>query len=246
MNENEKTALITGAAVRIGAAVSEALHARGCKVLIHYHSNRNAAEALVDRLNETRPDSALALGADLSSDAGVEQLVARCLQHTERLDVLVNNASRFYPTLVGETQTDQWDDLINSNLRGAYFLSQGLLPALRRAGGVIINILDVHGQRPMGGHAVYCISKAGLAMMTLALARELAPAIRVNGVSPGAILWPAQAPDKLLKESILERVALGRMGDPADIASAVVYLSLDAPYVTGQILAVDGGRSLNM
>jgi len=246
MKASDKTALITGASERIGAAIARALHQRGCSVLIHYRSKEQSAKSLVESLNKVRPDSAMALLADLSEKGGVEQLVSACLQHTERLDVLVNNASRFYPTVAGETSPDEWEDLINSNLRSAYFLSQGLLQPLRAAGGAIINILDVHAQRPMSGHAVYCISKAGLAMMTLALARELAPAVRVNGVSPGAILWPESAPDEAVKKSILGRIALGRLGDPADIASAVVYMALDAPYITGQILNVDGGRCLYM
>jgi len=246
MKASNKTALITGAATRIGAAVAKALHGRGCRVLIHCHSNLKGAEALANSLNEVSADSAWAVSADLSTIVGVESLVSACLQRTDKLDVLVNNASRFYPTAVGSTLPDQWQDLFNSNLRGPYFLSQGLLQPLRSASGVIINILDVHGQRPMSGHAVYCMSKAGLAMMTLALARELAPAVRVNGVSPGAILWPEPAPDDAVKASILKRVALGRLGDPMDIASAVVFLALDANYVTGQILAVDGGRSLHM
>ena len=160
--------------------------------------------------------------------------------------MLVNNASRFYPTPVSETRAWQWDDLLNSNLRGPYFLVQALLEELRTAGGSVINIVDVHAERPMSGHPVYCISKAGLAMMTKSLARELGPAVRVNGVSPGAILWPENEPDAAQKQAILQRTALKRLGDPADIASAVVYLALDAPYVTGQILAIDGGRSLNM
>lgn len=246
MKACDKTALVTGAAARIGAAVATALHGRGCNVIIHYNSNQESASALAASLNEVRPHSASVVSADLSSPAGVEQLVSACLQHTQHLDVLVNNASRFYPTSMGETRPYEWDDLINSNLRGPYFLCQGLLQALRSAGGAIINILDVHAQRPMAGHAAYCISKAGLAMMTLALARELGPAVRVNGVSPGAILWPERAPDEAVKKAIIKRTALGRIGEPGDIASAVVYLALDAPYVTGQILAVDGGRSLNI
>ena len=162
------------------------------------------------------------------------------------LDILVNNASRFYPTQAGRTLAWQWDDLVNSNLRGPYFLVQALLEDLRTAGGSIINILDIHADRPMPGHAVYCISKAGLAMMTQALATELGPSIRVNGVAPGAILWAENEPDAGEKQTILDRTALGRTGEPGDIASAVAYLALDAPYVTGQILAVDGGRSLNI
>jgi len=215
-------------------------------VLLHYHSSQGAAEALAESLNAIRPASAFAVGADLSTGSGVEDLVGACLRHTERLDLLVNNASRFYPTRVGATSAEQWDDLINSNLRGAYFLSEGLLDPLRVAGGAIVNILDIHAQRPMTGHAVYCMSKAGMAMMTLALARELAPDIRVNGVSPGAILWPQNLPDEAVRKTILQRIALGRLGHPADIASAVIYLGLEASYVTGQILAVDGGRSLHM
>ena len=163
-----------------------------------------------------------------------------------RLDILVNNASRFYPTDVGETKAWQWEDLLNSNVRGPYFLVQALLPELKTAGGCIVNLIDVYAERPLPRHPVYCISKAGLAMMTRSLASELGPAIRVNGVSPGAILWPEQEPDGAEKQSILGRTALNRLGDPSDIASAVTYLALDAPYVTGQILAVDGGRSLNI
>jgi pteridine reductase len=241
-----KTALVTGAAARIGAAVARALHQRGCRVLVHCNSNLEGARALVEQLNRERPASAWAVSADLSTISGVNQLIAACSQDSATLDVLVNNASRFYPTAVGETQAYEWDDLLNSNLRGPYFLSQGLVPALRAANGVIINILDVHAQRPMQGHAAYCISKAGLAMMTLALARELGPDVRVNGVSPGAILWPESGADEATRNATLQRTALRRLGDPADIASAVAYLALDAPYVTGQILAVDGGRTLNM
>jgi len=241
-----KAALVTGAAARIGCAIATDLHQRGCRVLVHYNSNLEGAEALVAGLNRDRPDSARAFSADLSTISGVNQLVAACLQFTATLDVLVNNASRFYPTAVGETQAYEWDDLLNSNLRGPYFLSQGLMQALRAAKGAIINILDVHAQRPMPGHAAYCISKAGLAMMTLALARELGPDVRVNGVAPGAILWPERGLAEAAKQAIIKHTVLGRPGEPGDIAAAVTYLALDAPYVTGQILAVDGGRSLNI
>jgi pteridine reductase len=184
--------------------------------------------------------------ADLSQPAGIDTLAKFVSDQFGRLDVLVNNASRFYPTRIGETQAWQWDDLLNSNLRGPYFLVQALLDELRTAGGSVVNILDVHAERPMRDHPVYSISKAGLAMMTRCLASELGPSIRVNGVAPGAILWPENEPGSVQKQVILERTALGRRGDPEDIASAVAYLALDAPYVTGQILAVDGGRSLNI
>jgi pteridine reductase len=243
---SRKTALVTGAAARIGASITESLHGRGCDVMLHYNSNREAAQHLADRLNAERNQSAFLAQAELSAPAGIKSLAEQVRSRFERLDLLVNNASRFYPTTVGETQAWQWDDLLNSNLRGPYFLAQALLEDLRTAGGSIVNILDVHAERPMRGHPVYCISKAGLLMMTKALAKELGPSVRVNGVSPGAILWPENEPGQAEKQSILSRTALRKLGEPADIASAVAYLALDAPYVTGQILAVDGGRSLNM
>jgi len=244
--EQGKTALVTGAAARIGASIAETLHARGCDLLLHYNANRSGAEALAARLNEARPGSAHTAQADLSSQPEVDALAKEVGELFGRLDILVNNASRFYPTPVGQVMAWQWEDLLNSNLRGPWFLVQALLPQLRSARGSIINIIDVHADRPMRNHAVYCISKAGLAMMTKSLARELGPDVRVNGVSPGAIMWPEHEPTAGQKESILGRTALGRLGDPADIASAVAYLALDAPYVTGQILAVDGGRTLNI
>jgi pteridine reductase len=243
---SRKTVLVTGAAARIGASIARLLHARDCDVLLHYNSNRSGAEQLAGELNGVRAGSAHTAQAELSSPEGVADLAGAARNCFGRLDVLVNNASRFYPTPVGETRDWQWDDLLNSNLRGPYFLVQALLEELRTAGGAVINIVDVHAERPMRRHPVYCISKAGLAMMTRSLARELGPAVRVNGVSPGAILWPEHEPDAGQKQAILDRTALKRLGDPGDIASAVAYLALDAPYVTGQILAIDGGRSLNM
>jgi len=246
MKSSRKTALVTGSAARIGACIASSLHARGFEVLVHCNSNTEGADALAEHLNTQRADSAFVVSADLTSDAGMRKLVDACQQRWDSLDLLVNNASRFYPTTVGETAAWQWDDLINSNLRAPYFLSQGLLASLKKAGGSIVNILDIHATRPMKSHAVYSIAKAGLQMMTLALARELAPEIRVNGVAPGAILWPQSEGDEATQKSILDRVALGRLGRPEDIASAVMYLALDAPYVTGQVLAVDGGRTLNI
>lgn len=243
---SRKTALVTGAAARIGASICKTLHGRGCDVLLHYNSNQDAAQQLADELNRQRDGSVTIAQADLSSPAGVESLAGQCRSVFGNLDILVNNASRFYPSEVGDTRAWQWDDLMNSNLRGPFFLVQALLDELRTAGGSVINIVDIHADRPMPRHAVYCMSKAGLAMMTKALAAELGPAIRVNGVAPGAILWPENAPDSAEKQAILGATALGRIGAPGDIASAVAYLALDAPYVTGQILAVDGGRSLNV
>jgi pteridine reductase len=240
------TVLVTGAARRIGARIAEAFHARGCRVLVHYHGSREAAVALVASFNAERPDSACCLQADLTDPAGPERLAALVREQADRLDVLVNNASRFYPTAMGDVSPDDWRDLMGSNLRGPFFLTQSLLPELRAGGGAIVNILDIHAKRPMPNHPVYCMAKAGLAMMTQSLALELGPDIRVNGVAPGAILWPEQEPSEAAKRSILGKVPLKRLGEPGDIAGAVVYLALDAPYVTGQVLAVDGGRSMNV
>lgn len=243
-----KYALVTGAARRIGACIAEALHQRGCNVFLHYHRSGDAVSRLAEKLNAQRTDSATIVQADLGADDDIEHLAAHVRAHTEQLDLLVNNASRFFPTGVGSTTPSQWDELMGSNLRGAYFLTQALLPAL--AGGSVVNLLDVHASRPMRGHAVYCMAKAGLQMMTLALAKDLGPQIRVNGVAPGAILWSEQdsgsQDQQGIHQRILKKTVMGRAGEPQDIASAVVYLGLDAAYVTGQVLAVDGGRSLNI
>ena len=246
MQSTHSNALITGAARRIGACIAETLHQRGCDVFLHYHSSSEAVDQLADRLNTVRPGSATTLQADLGNMDDIDRLVGSVRDKTSQLDLLVNNASRFYPTKVGSTGMSQWDDLMDSNLRGPYFLTQALLPELTTAGGSIVNLIDIHAVKPMAGHAVYCMAKAGLQMMTLALAKELGPEIRVNGVAPGAILWPEQEDGLEHQQNILSKVVMGRAGSPEDIASAVVYLGLDAPYVTGQVLAVDGGRSLNM
>lgn len=241
-------ALVTGAARRIGAAVVRRLHARGCEVIIHYHSSAADADKLAADLNRQRSGSAGTLQADLTAKDGPQQLAQQVLARTSQLAVLVNNASRFYPTPVGSIEFSHWQDLMGSNARAPLFLSQYLAEALR--GGAVVNILDIHARRPMAGHSVYCMAKSALEMMTLSLACELAPDIRVNGVAPGAILWPEHeqpgAEADAARQELLSRVALGRLGEPDDIASAVAYLALDAPYVTGQVLAVDGGRSLNM
>lgn len=237
-------ALVTGAARRIGAAIVRELHGRGCTVIVHYLGSREAAEDLVGELNRRRPASAHALRADLVARDGPERLAEAVLGISPRLDLLVNNASRFYPSPVGSVDHEQWQDLMGSNVRGAFFLTQALVDALQ--GGSVVNILDVHARRPLPDHPVYCMAKAALEMMTRALARDLAPGVRVNGVAPGAILWPADEPSPAQQQGILARIALGRLGEPADIARAVAFLGLEAPYVTGQVLAVDGGRSLNV
>ena len=237
-------ALITGAARRIGAAIARTLHAQGADVAIHYRGSAEEAADLTDELNSQRADSAASYAADLTDMAGLNTLVEEVTAWRSRLDILVNNASSFYPTPVGEITEDQWDDLIGTNLKAPLFLSQAALPALREARGVIINIVDVHSQRPLRDHTVYGPSKAGLAMLTRSLAKDLAPEVRVNGVSPGAILWPENGMSGATKDAILEQVPLGRPGTPDDVANAVLFLAKDADYVTGQIIAIDGGRSI--
>ena len=238
-------ALVTGAAKRIGAVIARTLHAAGANVAIHY--NRSAAEAdeLAAELLRARAKSAFTIGADMRDIAAVERMAAQVLEGTgKRLDVLVNNASNFYPTPIGTITLEQWDDLFGSNLKAPLFLSQALVPALRAARGVIVNIVDVHSQRPLRDHPVYGPAKAGLAMLTRSLAKDLGPDVRVNGVSPGAILWPDEGMSDGLRAAIIKQTALKRAGTPEDIAAAVLFLVRDAPYVTGQIIAVDGGRSV--
>ena len=241
---DHKVALVTGAARRIGAVIARTLHAQGCDVAIHYRGSADEAAALVADLNVARADSAVAFAADLTSVADIEQLAARLAGWRDRLDILVNNASSFYPTPAGTITEAHWDDLVGTNLKAPLFLSQAVLPALRAGGGAIINIVDIHSTHPLRDHPVYGSAKAGLAMLTRALAKDLAPDVRVNGVSPGAILWPENDMPDATKTAILEQVPLARAGDPDDIAGAVLFLVRDATYVTGQIIAVDGGRSI--
>ena len=238
--------LITGAARRIGASIARTLHQRGCDVFLHFQNSAESVSELADQLNRQRTDSAVIVRADLGVADDIARLADTVRARSGVLDLLVNNASRFFPTTIGETSLSQWDDLMNSNLRGPYFLTQALLPELSTAGGSVVNLLDIHAERPMHGHAVYCMAKAGLQMMTLAMAKDLGPQIRVNGVAPGAILWPEQDISSADQQNILRKTVMGRAGKPEDIASAVVYLGLDSPYITGQVLAVDGGRNINI
>ncbi|WP_319004918.1 pteridine reductase [Microbulbifer aggregans] len=239
------TALITGAAARLGRAVTEELH-RDHNVIVHYRHSAEAARALVERLNSKRPDSATAIQSNLASAAECEQLAQAAVSAFGHIDVLVNNASAFFPTPIGGANEEQWDTLIGSNLKTPFFLCQALAPKLQARNGCIVNLVDIHAEKPMPQHTVYCAAKAGLAMLTKSLARELAPDVRVNGIAPGAILWPEQESEGYNKEQILARIPLGRSGDPRDIAQTARFLVSFAPYITGQILAVDGGRSLNM
>ena len=241
---DNKVALVTGSARRIGATIARALHGAGADVAIHYRGSADEAQALVADLDRLRPDSAAAFAADLTDVGAIEQLAAQVVGWRNRLDVLVNNASSFYPTPAGTITEAQWDDLVGTNLKAPLFLSQAALPALRDAGGVIVNIVDVHATHPLRDHPVYGPAKAGLAMLTRSLAKDLAPDVRVNGVSPGAILWPENDMPDDTKAAILKQVPLARPGNPDDIAGAVLFLVRDATYVTGQVIAIDGGRSI--
>jgi len=245
-NSDPKTALITGAAARIGAEIARTLHAAGMNIVIHYRSSASKAEALSNSLNEIRENSAQVLQADLLITQTHDTLVEGAASIWGGIDVLVNNASSFYPTPVGTITEKHWDDLMGSNLKAPIFLSQAATPYLQKNQGCIINIVDIHGFRPMKEHPVYCAAKAGLAMITQSLAKELGPEIRVNGVAPGAIMWPSTELDPDVQASILERTSLKRQGCPQDIANTVKFLVMDAPYITGQVIPVDGGRSLNI
>jgi pteridine reductase len=239
----QKTVLITGAAARVGASIATRLHAAGAFVIIHYRSSAAPAEALRDELLATRPDSVALLQADLLDPEQIDRLARQATGVTGGLDILVNNASTYYPTPVGSATLDQWKDLFGTNARAPFFLSQALAPALRASHGCIVNLVDIHAERPRDRHPVYSMAKAANAMMVKTLARELAPEIRVNGVAPGAVLWPEDYFTDQDRMAILERIPLNRPGTPDEIAGAVLYLA-QAEYVTGQILAVDGGRTV--
>ncbi len=251
ISNEAKCVLVTGGAKRIGAETVRLLHQAGYNTVIHCRSSRQSADELAEQLNNIRADSAKVIQADLDNETIYNSLIEQAYLCWNRLDVLVNNASSFYPTPVGSITLDDWNNLVNSNMKAPLFLAQAAAPHLKKTQGNIINMIDIHGQRPMKDHTVYCAAKAGLAMLTLSLAKELGPEIRVNGVAPGAILWPASdgangdMPEQT-KNLILERTALKKPGQPIDIARTILFLIKDADYITGQIIAVDGGRSLNI
>ena len=241
---SSKVALITGAARRIGAEIATHLHAAGMNIVVHYHSSQAEAEALCAHLNKLRENSAIAIQANLLDMSELRTLVDHAADIWGRLDVLINNASRFYKTDIEKTSEADWYDLMDSNLKAPFFLAQAALAYLKQENGSIINIADIHGERPLRDYSVYCLSKAGLVMLTKVLAKELGPNIRVNAISPGAIAWPEGENDlsDTNKQQIISKTALQRHGAPSDIAKAVLYLVRDAEYVTGQVIVVDGGR----
>lgn len=248
MTTSQKVALITGAARRIGAETARLLHEAGFNIVLHYHHSTEEAQQLCTQLNNKRGHSAMLLPGDLADISHLQHLVKSAAQEWGRLDVLVNNASRFYRTPLGKVTENMWDDLLVSNLKAPFFLAQAALPFLREKKGCIINIADVHAERPLRDYGVYCISKAGLVMLTQSLAKECGPEIRVNAVSPGPVMWPEgenvmTVPEK---EKVVGRTALKRHGSPEDIAKAVLFLVTAADYITGIVLPVDGGRSLTV
>ena len=245
-NTIAKTALVTGGSKRIGATTVRLLHQSGYNVIIHCRLSRQSADALAEELNSIRNDSAAVIQGDLNDETIYNNMIEQAFKCWNRLDVLINNASSFYPTPVGSITMDDWDNLINSNMKAPLFLAQAAAPYLKKTQGNIINMIDVHAQRPMKQHPVYCAAKAGLAMLTMSLAKELGPDIRVNGVAPGAILWPENDMSEHNKKLIVERTSLKRPGEPIDIAKTILFLARDANYITGQIIAVDGGRTLNI
>jgi pteridine reductase len=239
-----RVALVSGGARRIGAAIARRLHEAGATIAIHYRGSADEAHRLRDMLNTRRNDSARIFDFDLAETERLPALVESVFDWAGTLDILVNNASSFYPTPLGSVTESQWDDLVGTNLKAPMFLSQAAWPHLRRRGGSIVNLVDVHARRPLRDHAVYGSAKAGLEMLTRSLAKDMAPDVRVNGVAPGAILWPERGMNEVVKRKIIEQIPLKRSGLPDDIAGCVLYLVRDAAYVTGQVIAVDGGRSI--
>lgn len=240
-----KVALVTGAARRVGAQIVRTLHAEGMNVAVHYHSSEEPARALQRELHAVRPDSILLLRGDLLNGPKLlHNLVYETTEAFKRLDALINNASSFYPTPLKQATEKQWDDLIGTNLKTPFFLAQAAAAQLKSSQGCIVNIADIYAERPLKGYPIYSVAKAGLITLTRSLARELGPQVRVNAVAPGAVLWPEDGPDELGKQRVISRTALLRMGEPDDIARTVLFLVRDAAYITGQVIAVDGGRSI--
>jgi len=240
-----KVYLVTGAAQRVGATLCRALHESGANVVLHYRSSHKAANIIAEELNTQRENSVALVSGDLSDNNNFEMIVNQAFDCFGQLDGLINNASSFYPTEIGKATFAEWDDLMASNLKAPFFLAQAIAPHLQVTQGCIVNIVDIHASRPLKHYSIYCMAKAGLVMLTKSLAKELGPEVRVNAVAPGAILWPTDMEDEV-QQDIISRTALKRKGTPDDIAKTVLFLLNDADYITGQIIAVDGGRTLNL
>jgi pteridine reductase len=239
-----KTVLITGGARRVGAAIGRALHGAGANLVIHFRKSADDVSKLAGELNAARARSVVTFQADLLDTARLPALVEFAVSSFGSLDVLVNNASTFYPTKIGEITPAAWDDLMGTNLKAPMFLSQAAAPALKKSHGLILNLVDIHALRPLRHHTLYCAAKAGLHMLTRSLAKELGPEIRVNGISPGPVMWPEHGADEAARAKIIQRTILQKMGTPEDIARTALFFATQAPFITGQILAVDGGRSV--
>ena len=239
-----KTVLITGGARRVGAAIARTLHGAGANLVVHYRKSANEVAELADALNGSRAKSVVTFQGDLLDLSKLPSLVEFAVRSFGSLDVLVNNASTFYQTKIGEITPAAWDDLMGTNLKVPLFLSQAAAPALKKSGGLILNIVDIHALRPLRNYTVYCAAKAGLHMVTRSLAKELGPEVRVNGISPGPVLWPEHDGDSATRAKIIQRTILQKMGTPEDIARTALFFASQAPFITGQILAVDGGRSV--
>ncbi|MFA6921389.1 MAG: pteridine reductase [Gallionella sp.] len=243
-----KVMLVTGGAKRVGAGICRRLHAAGASIALHYRTSGQDALALQDELNAQRPGSAAAFCADLLDLAALSRMIDEVIARFGHLDALVNNASSFYATPLNEVNDAQWHDLFGTNLRAPLFLAQAAADELRRRRGCIVNIVDIHAERPMQGHLLYSVAKAGLVALTRGLAQEMAPYVRVNAVAPGVILWPENSAweDDEQRRKIVAHTLLKREGEPDDIAKTVAFLIQDAPYITGQVISVDGGRSINI
>jgi pteridine reductase len=243
-----KVILVTGGTKRLGAAICRKLHTAGMNLMVHYRSSEGEAQMLQTELNQTRPGSVALVQADLLDITQLPNLIDETIKHFGKMDSLVNNASSFYPSPMGEITEESWDELIGSNCKAPLFLSQAAAPHLKKQHGCIVNIVDIHAEWPLKKYVIYSSAKGALATLTRSLALELAPEIRVNGISPGSILWPENGEwsDELARKHIIGKTLLKRIGEPGDIAKTVLFLISDAPYITGQIIVVDGGRSINL
>ncbi len=244
MEQHQKVVLITGGARRVGAEIAKTLHKENYAIAIHYRHSAKEAEELCAQLNELREDSCHCIGGDFSDESVYVRIIEQAIERFGRLDVLINNASSFYPTPIESITEEHWQDLMSSNLKAPLFLSKHAIPELKKNQGVIINIIDIYADRPLAEHPIYCAAKAGLQMLTKSLARDLQGKVRVNGIAPGAILWPENDGGVDTQQELLKRIPMNTLGEPADIAKAIRFLLTNAPYINGQIIAIDGGRSV--